>query len=189
MNYELFRIFAADMKICVFCSANQQIDPEFFTLTEELGKWAAENGHTIVYGGVNQGLMECVAKATKEAGGHTIGIVPMIVEDSGRISDYVDVDIPCDNLSDRKQLMMDQSDVFIALPGGIGTIDEIFTIASSATIGYHQKKVILYNMKGFWNSLIALLNDLQGKGMIRGDWQQYIKKADSIEEISQIIHS
>ena len=152
------------MKICVFCSANQQIDPEFFTLTEELGKWAAEKGHTI-------------------------GIVPLIVEDSGRISDYVDVDIPCDNLSDRKQLMMDQSDVFIALPGGIGTIDEIFTIASSATIGYHQKKVILYNMKGFWDSLIALLNDLQSKGMIRGDWQQYIKKADSIEEISHIIHS
>ena len=71
------------MKIGVFCSANQQIDPEFFTLTEELGKWAAGNGHTIVYGGVNQGLMECIAKSTKEAGGHTIGIVPMIVETSG----------------------------------------------------------------------------------------------------------
>ena len=177
------------MKICVFCSANQQIDPAFFTLTEELGKWAAENGHTIVYGGVNQGLMECVAKSTKEAGGHTIGIVPMIVEKSGRISDYVDVDIPCDNLSDRKQLMMDQSDVFIALPGGIGTIDEIFTVASSATIGYHHKKVILYNMNGFWDSLIALLNDLQSKGMIRGDWQQYIKTADSIEEISRLLQS
>ena len=177
------------MKICVFCSANQQIDPAFFTMTEELGKWAAENSHTIVYGGVNQGLMECIAKSTKEAGGHTIGIVPMIVEQSGRISDYVDVDIPCDNLSDRKQLMMDQSDVFIALPGGIGTIDEIFTVASSATIGYHHKKVILYNMKGFWNSLIALLDDLQSKGMIRGDWQQYIKTADSIEEISRLLQS
>ena len=177
------------MKICVFCSANQQIDPDFFSMTEELGKWAAENSHTIVYGGVNQGLMECIAKSTKEAGGHTIGIVPMIVEKSGRISDYVDVDIPCDNLSDRKQLMMDQSDVFIALPGGIGTIDEIFTVASSATIGYHHKMVILYNMKGFWDSLIALLNDLQKKGMIRGDWQQYIKTADSIEEISRLIHS
>ena len=53
------------MKICVFCSANQQIDPDFFTMTEELGKWMAENGHSLVYGGVNQGLMECVAKATK----------------------------------------------------------------------------------------------------------------------------
>ena len=68
------------MKICVFCSANQQIDPEFFTMTEELGKWAAKNGHTIVYGGVNQGLMECVGKAAKENGGRTIGIVPTIVE-------------------------------------------------------------------------------------------------------------
>ena len=175
------------MKICVFCSANQQIDPGFFTMTEELGKWAAESGHTIVYGGVNQGLMECVAKATKETGGHTIGIVPMIVERSGRLSEYVDVDIPCDNLSDRKQLMMDQSDVFIALPGGIGTIDEIFTVASSATIGYHQKKVVLYNMKGFWNSLIAFLDDLQTKGMIRGNWRDYIKTADSIEEISRML--
>ena len=175
------------MKICIFCSANKQIDPEFFTMTEELGKWAAENGHTIVYGGVNQGLMECIGKAAKEAGGHTIGVVPMIVEKTGRISDFVDVEIPCDNLHDRKQLMENQSDVFIALPGGLGTLDEIFTIVASATIGYHQKMVILYNMKGFWNNLIALLDDLQDKGMVRGDWQQYIKTADSIEEISRLL--
>ena len=170
------------MKICVFCSANQQIDP-----TEALGKWAAENGHAIVFGGVNQGLMECVGKATKEAGGRTIGVIPTKVEETGRISDYVEIEIPCDNLTDRKQLMMDQSDVFIALPGGIGTIDEVFTVAASATIGYHHKPVILYNMKGFWNVLIALLDDLQEKGMIRGDWRQYIKTADSIEEISRLI--
>ena len=175
------------MKICVFCSANQQIDPDFFTMTEELGRWAAENGHSIVYGGVNQGLMESLGKATKEAGGRTIGIIPMIVEKSGRTSDYVEIEIPCDNLSDRKQLMMDQSDVFIALPGGLGTIDEIFTVVASATIGYHQKTVILYNMKGFWNSLIALLDDLQAKEMIRGNWQDYIKTADSIEEIDRLL--
>jgi len=83
--------------------------------------------------------------------------------------------------------MMDQSDVFIALPGGIGTLDEVFTVAASATIGYHQKPVILYNMKGFWDALIALLDDLKAKGMIRGDWRQYIKTADSIEEISRLI--
>ena len=175
------------MKICIFCSANQQIDPDFFTITEELGRWAAEKGHTIVYGGVNCGLMECVAKATKEAGGHTIGVVPVIVEKNGRTSDYVDVEIPVDNLSDRKQLMMDQSDAFIALPGGLGTLDEIFTVVASATIGYHSKIVILYNMKGFWDSLIQLLDDLKQKGMIRGDWQDYIKTVDSIEEISRLL--
>ena len=174
------------MKICVFCSANQQIDPEFFTMTEELGRWAAENGHSIVYGGVNQGLMECVAKATKEADGHTIGVVPMKVEESGRTSDYVDVEIPCDNLTDRKQLMMDHSDAFIALPGGLGTLDEVFTVAASATIGYHHKPVILYNMKGFWDQLIALMDDLQARGMIRGDWHQYIKVANNLADIKTL---
>ena len=175
------------MKICIFCSANQQIDPDFFSMTEELGKWAAENGHDIVFGGVNQGLMECVGKAAREHGGRTIGVVPMIVEKSGRTSDHVDIEIPCDNLSDRKQLMMDQSDVFVALPGGIGTLDEVFTIAASATNGYHKKRVILYNMKGFWDSLINLLNNLQAKGMIRGDWQQYIKIANSLQELANLI--
>ena len=175
------------MKICVFCSANQQIDPDFFGLTEELGRWAAENGHTIVFGGVNQGLMECIGKAAKQVGGRTIGIIPMIVEKSGRTSDYVDIEIPCDNLSDRKQLMQDMSDVFIALPGGIGTLDEIFTIAASATIGYHEKTVILYNMKGFWNSLIAMLDDLHSRGVTRKDWHTYIKVADTLEDIKKLL--
>lgn len=175
------------MKICVFCSANSQIAPEYFSAARELGLWAANDGHAIVYGGVNQGLMECVAQAAHEAGGMTIGVVPTIVEKSGRTSQYVDVEIPCDNLSDRKQLMMDQSDVFIALPGGIGTLDEIFTVAASATIGYHQKPVILYNVGGFWDALIATLDDLQHRGMIRGEWRQNIKVAKSVDDLATIL--
>lgn len=175
------------MKICIFCSANQQIDPDFFRMTEELGQWATREGHTIVYGGVNQGLMECVGKAAHEAGGRTIGVIPRIVGKSGRISDYVDIEMLCDNLSDRKQMMEDQSDVFIALPGGIGTIDELFTIAAAHTIGYHNKLVVLYNMKGFWDSLIAMLDDLQQKGMVRGNWHDYIAVANNLEELARII--
>ena len=175
------------MKICIFCSANWQIDHDFFRMAEELGQWAAKEGHTIVYGGVNQGLMECIGKATHEAGGRTIGVVPVLVERQGRASQYNDVEIPCDNLSDRKQLMQDQSDVFIALPGGIGTLDEIFTIAASATIGYHSKPLILYNMKGFWDSLIQMLDDLETKGVIRKNWRTYIKVANSLEDIIALI--
>lgn len=171
------------MKLCVFCSANQQIDPDFFEMTKELGRWAAENGHSIVFGGVNCGLMECLAKATKEAGGRTIGIIPTIVERRGGTSNYVDVEIPCDNLHDRKQLMEDQGDVFIALPGGLGTLDEIFTIVASATIGYHEKPLILYNMKGFWNSLIDMLDDLHTRGVTRKQWQTYIKVVNSLDEL------
>lgn len=171
------------MKLCVFCSANQQIDPDFFEMTKELGRWAAENVHSIVFGGVNCGLMECLAKATKEAGGRTIGIIPTIVERRGGTSNYVDVEIPCDNLHDRKQLMEDQGDVFIALPGGLGTLDEIFTIVASATIGYHEKPLILYNMKGFWNSLIDMLDDLHTRGVTRKQWQTYIKVVNSLDEL------
>ncbi len=177
------------MKICVFCSANRQIDPDFFAMTEELGRWAAEKGHDIVYGGVNQGLMECVAQAAHQGGGRTIGVVPQVIEKDGRLSSYVDVEIACDNLSDRKQLMMDQSDVFIALPGGIGTLDEVFTVAASATIGYHHKRVILYNMKGFWDSLVSLLDDLAQRGMMRQSWHTFIKVATSLQEIENELDS
>lgn len=176
------------MKICIFCSANKDIDPDFFTLTEELGRWAAKHHHSIIFGGVNQGLMECVAKGAHEAGGQTIGIIPRVVEQSGRISDFVDVEILCDNLNDRKQLMEDKADVFIALPGGIGTLDEIFTVVASATIGYHDKKVILYNMKGCWDSLIALLDDLQARGFTRKKWEEGIWIVHSLEEIDQLLN-
>ena len=175
------------MKICVFCSANNQIDGAYFQMTEELGRWAAENGHVIVFGGVNQGLMECLAKAAKEAGGETVGVVPSIVEETGRTSQYNDRVVTCDNLSERKQLMLDESDVFIALPGGVGTLDEVFTVAASYTIGYHHKRVILYNMLGFWDATIAMLDDLQQRGMVRGRWRDYICVANSLQEIASLI--
>lgn len=171
------------MNIGIFCSANSNIDPDFFTITGDLGRWAAESGHSIVFGGCNMGLMECVAKATHEAGGRTIGVIPTKVEEHGRVSKYVDVEFRCDNLSDRKDLLVQQSDVIIALPGGVGTLDEIFTVVASATIGYHSKRVILFNMKGFWNSLIAMLDDLEKRGMIRGNWHDYIVVAEELEEI------
>ncbi|MCH5306647.1 MAG: TIGR00730 family Rossman fold protein [Prevotella sp.] len=171
------------MKIGIFCSANAAIDADFFRLTEELGRWMATEGHTLVFGGVNQGLMECVAQAVKEAGGKTIGVVPDIVEERGRTSAYNDEVLKCKNLSERKQLILEQSDVFIALPGGIGTLDEIFTIAASHTIGYHCKRIILYNMKGFWDGVVAMLDDLQSRGVIRGQWRNYIEVANSLENI------
>ena len=163
------------MNIAVFCSANNNIDPDYFRAAEVLGRWIGANGHTLVYGGGNSGLMECIGKAVHEAGGRTVGVIPRIMEEGRRVSDYVDVEIPCEDLSDRKAIMMERSDEFYALPGGIGTIDEVFTVASAATIGYHHKKVTLCNVKGFWDSLITILNDHQQKGMIRGEYHDYIE--------------
>ena len=201
------------MNIGIFCSANDNIEREYFERTEEFGRWCAENGHSIVFGGCNMGLMGCVAEAYyqgfKSASrvqvgsngsivqdssrglngtkGNLIGVVPRIVERGGRMSDRLTVHIPCDNLSDRKDLLLAHSDVVVALPGGIGTLDEVFTVAAAHTIGYHQKRIILYNIGDFWNTLIALLDDLQQHGMVRGHWKDYISVANSFEELTAMI--
>jgi len=77
--------------------------------------------------------------------------------------------------------------VFIALPGGLGTLDEVFTVAAAATIGYHQKSVILYNIGGFWNPLVHLLDSLQQQGLMRGDWQQHIRVATTLDDIKELL--
>lgn len=175
------------MNICIFCSANSNIPTEYFERTSELGTWIGANGHTLVFGGCNLGLMECVAKAVHDAKGMTVGVVPTIVEKGGKVSDYVDVKILCDNLSDRKDLMIERSDVIIALPGGVGTLDEIFTVLAAASIGYHNKRVILYNIGGFWDSLIAMLDDLKARGVLRAGFEDTVKVAHTLDEIAALI--
>ncbi len=177
------------MKIGIFCSANEHIDPDYFKKTEELGVWIGSEGHQLVFGGCNMGLMECVARASHNAGATTIGVVPRVVEQGGRASSYLDVNVACDNLSDRKDLLLAQSDVLLALPGGIGTLDEVFTVAASHTIGYHHKMVLLYDMKDFWSPLIALLDSLQLQGFIRGHWTDYIRVVHSLSDIKVAIAS
>lgn len=175
------------MNICIFCSANSNIPTEYFERTSELGTWMGANGHTLVFGGCNLGLMECVAKAVHDAKGMTVGVVPTIVEKGGKVSDYVDVKILCDNLSDRKDLMIERSDVIIAMPGGVGTLDEIFTVLAAASIGYHSKRVILYNIGGFWDSLIAMLDDLKTRGVLRAGFDETVKVAHTLDEIAALI--
>ena len=175
------------MNICIFCSANSNIPIEYFERTSELGTWMGANGHTLVFGGCNLGLMECVAKAVHEAKGMTVGVVPTIVEKGGKVSEYVDVKILCNNLSDRKDLMIERSDVIIALPGGVGTLDEIFTVLAAASIGYHSKRVILYNIGGFWDSLIAMLDALKTRGVLRAGFEDTVKVAHTLDEIAALI--
>jgi len=171
------------MKICVFCSANNHIDADYFAMTEELGRWMGNNGHTLVYGGHDEGLMECLARTTHEAGGLVEGVIPRCLLESGHLSRYVDVEIGCQTLSDRKDIMLSRSDAVIALPGGIGTLDEVFTVAASATLSYHRKRVIIYNMKGFWSPLEQLFDSLQEKGMIRGDYHSQVVFARQLDEV------
>ena len=175
------------MKICVFCSANAGLDPDFYAAARELGRRIGAAGHALVFGGTDMGLMQAVAEATREAGGRVIGVVPERVEERGHTSRLMDVHIPCADLTDRKQLMMAQADAFVALPGGIGTLDEVFTVAAAATIGYHAKPLALLNVKGYWDGLIALLDGLEARGAVRGTWRGVIKVAESLDELQAML--
>ena len=177
------------MNIAVFCSANSNIDALYFERTRELGQWMAEERHQLVVGGANLGLMECIAEAVHTHGGMAVGVVPTILEKGGKVSDYIDVKILCDNLSDRKDIIIQRSDIAIALPGGVGTLDEIFTVVASASIGYHNKRVVLYNIDGFWNPLLAMLAEMRAKGMIRDNLDKELLTASTLEEMVQMIDS
>ena len=98
-------------KIAIFCSASENIEPVFFEKARELGVWMGQNKKTLVYGGANIGLMECIAKAAKDNGSMIMGVIPTKLEERGRASDLVDVTFRTDNLSDRKDVMLNESDV------------------------------------------------------------------------------
>lgn len=175
------------MKICVFCSANAGLAPACQRAAGELGRWIGSGGHSLVFGGTDLGLMETVARAAREAGGRVVGVVPERVEERGHTSRLLDVHIPCADLTDRKQLMMAQGDAFVALPGGIGTLDEVFTVAAAASIGYHKKRVILYNVDGFWRSLLAMLDDLKAKGVMRRGLDDSLVAADTLDDVVRLL--
>lgn len=173
--------------VAVFCAASENIAPGYFEAAASVGRMLGRIGAALVYGGARFGLMEAVAKSAKESGAHVVGVVPEILEQRGRVSALIDEKIPCRNLSDRKDIMLEKSDALVALPGGVGTLDEIFHVAAAATIGYHSKRVILYNVNGFWNGLAATLGELSEAGFIRAGLENIIVVANSIEELENLI--
>lgn len=175
-------------KIGIFCSASQTIDNIYFEKTMELGKWMGEQGKTLVYGGANMGLMECVAQTVKQGGGNIIGVVPSKLEENEKVSTLPNKFFHTKNLSDRKDVILAESDVMIALPGGIGTLDEIFHVMASASIGYHSKKVIFYNINGFYDELLSILNGFEERQFTRHPLSHYFDVANTFSELTNLLN-
>ena len=174
-------------KIGIFCSASENIDKMYFESARQIGKWMGESNKTLIYGGANLGLMECIAGAVKEYGGTVIGVVPSKLEENGKVSKYLDQMIHTQNLSDRKDIITEKSDILVALPGGVGTLDEVFHVIAAASIGYHQKKVIFYNDYGFYNELLKTLSTLEEKGFARQPFSSYYEVAETLKELKEKI--
>ena len=177
------------LNVGVFCSASETIDEKYFIATRRFGEWMGSNKMTLVYGGANMGLMECIARAVKSKGGHVIGVAPAILEEHERVSAIPDEIIPTRNLSERKDIITGKSDILVALPGGLGTLDEVFHVMAAATIGYHTKKVVFYNVEGFYNELLTFLDCLDTTGFARREISNYYEVANTPEELKKIIEN
>lgn len=173
--------------VAVFCSAATDISPLYFEQTDLLGRWIGEQGWRLVYGGAKLGLMECVARAGKEMGAAIVGVVPDKLVERNIVSTLLDVTVPVHSLGERKEVMLRESDVFVALPGGLGTLDEVFHVVGESSIGYHSKPVVLYNINGCWDSLLHLLDDLRQQGLLRHDLTGRIEVANTLDELKNII--
>lgn len=175
-------------KIAVFCSASDAIDPIYAEKAAELGTWMGQHHKWLIYGGSDTGLMESIARAAKANGSMVMGVVPTKLEENGHVSDLLDVTFRAVCLSDRKDIMLQESDVCVALPGGVGTLDEIFSVMAAATIGYHEKKVILYNVNGFWDGIIRFLDELEQQRFARRPLCHYFSVANTFEELTEMLN-
>ena len=170
----------------VFCAASDRVDAAYSEMALQFGRWLGGQGMTLVYGGAASGLMESVARGVKECGGRVVGVVPRILEEHGRVSRLIDEAVPCRDLNDRKAVMAERSDVLVALPGGVGTLDEVFTVMAAHSIGYHTKRVILFDTSGFWDGLAEVLQAMDARRFINMPLERCLSLARSWQELEEL---
>jgi uncharacterized protein (TIGR00730 family) len=156
------------MKIAVYCSSCANLASEYVTPAQVLGEWIGKNGHELVFGGVNAGLMHVVSQATHDSGGKVIGVIPtMFLHRASSINDEV---IKTHDLNGRKSTMIDISDLFVVLPGGIGTIDEwISTLSHVLCVNNDNRGIIVVNINHMYNELIEQLETTAASPFARRD--------------------
>ncbi len=173
--------------VCVFCSSSESVSDKIKKDGAQFGKLLAQNGCALLYGGTNQGLMRIIAEAHKEAGGHLIGVIPTYMKENGEEYSNLDRIIEVDELASRKHEMLKNSDVLVALPGGIGTYDEIFDAYSLKTVNHNDKPMFLLNSDGYFKPLLDLIKHGVDCKTITPENANHLKAADTPEELIKLI--
>lgn len=156
--------------LCVYCGSRDGATPGFMELAVQVGRWIGSHGGQLVYGGGNNGLMGAMADATAAAGGRVVGVIPRaLVEREWAKRDCTELHV-VDTMHDRKRMMAERADAFLALPGGIGTFEEFFEAWTWRQLGYHAKPVGLLNAGGYYDGLLAFLRQSVGHGFM-SEWQ------------------
>ena len=168
MAYEQDQSFMNKIKtVCVYCGSGPGTNPRFVEAAIALGKILAENGIRLVYGGGSIGLMGAVAKSVLDHGGTVTGIIPDFLTARENALTRVQELIVTPDMHERKRLMFERSDAFVALPGGVGTLEELVEQLTWQQLGRHSKPVLLANIDGFWEPLLALLAHMRATEFIR----------------------
>jgi uncharacterized protein (TIGR00730 family) len=158
-------------------------------LVETMGRELAKRGHSLVFGGGGNGLMGAAARGFKSAGGYILGVIPKFFdeEDVEAICDFCDELIQPDTMRQRKQLMEDNADAFIVVPGGIGTFEEFFEILTLKQLCRHNKPIALYNLMGYYDDINNVLDQAMKKNFIRDNCKELYYTTDDIEELFRYI--
>lgn len=155
------------MRIAVYCSARRDIPEQFHEDARNFGRWIGENGHTLIYGGLAYSMMKDVADAAAEAGAQVIGVVPQSRIDRQNPSNSVSIHV--ETLHERKQIMEENADIFVALEGGVGTLDEVFSALASSTFFREPKPIYILDRNGVYRALRQLLSDMQALHLVSSD--------------------
>lgn len=169
--------------ICVFCGSGAGKDPVYADAARTLGRSLAESKISLVYGGGSLGLMGEVARSVLDHGGRVIGIIPSFLSEKERMLRDVDELIVTEDMHQRKRLMFERSDAFVALPGGIGTLEELVEQLTWSQLGRHQKPIVLANIASFWDPLKSLLEHMRSEAFIRPGLEVRFGIVDRAEDI------
>lgn len=175
------------MNITVYLGANEGNDPFLKETVRELGAWIGTNGNTLIYGGSKSGLMGELAESVLQAGGKVIGVEPQFFIDAGFVYDEITELITTKDMSERKAKMIELGDVFIAFPGGTGTLEEITEVMSKVSLKHLDAPCILYNLNGYYDSLKQLLEHMIEMDLSSEEKQEGIYFAEHLEEIQRIL--
>jgi len=169
--------------ICVYCGSGTGLNPAYAEAARTLGTALAAQGIGLVYGGGDLGLMGEVARATLEGGGRVIGVIPEFLVQRERMLTEVSELIVTANMHERKMTMFEKSDGFVALPGGIGTLEELIEISTWAQLDRHAKPIIVANIENYWAPLIELLTHMRAEQFIRSGLEVHFDVVDKAEAI------
>ena len=169
---------APAFSLCVYCGSRPGVDPQHAAAAQALGQWIGSRGGQLVYGGGRNGLMGITALATRHSGGRVVGVIPSSLVEREWANHDCDELLVVETMHERKRIMAERSDAFMALPGGIGTFEEFFEVWTWRQLGYHDKPVGLLNLGGYYDAMLTFLNGSVREGFMN-DGQMGLIRVDT----------